>query len=154
MANSPNLRLEYIEANQSQKHVTAKQTYMADAWRDLLFNNFRHNDQADAAISSNVLTFTAPHDGYYLLGIGAKWETTGGSLPDNMRVGLSINSASPTEDRVGEVSGDDLMEIDFTQMTGLLSLSQGDTVEPKIYFTTNDGRVAADTNYFWGCQVA
>lgn len=130
------------------------QNYTAGAWQDLLMNNTRHNDQADAAIASNVLTFTAPHDGYYMFGLGATYETTGGSAPTKMQIGLSVNSATPAADTIGTVGDAALVSQETqAQVTALLKLSKDDTVEPKIFFTTNDGRVLANENYFWGCQI-
>jgi hypothetical protein len=70
-------------------------------WQDLLFNNRRHNDHTVAAIDSNVLTFTAPADGIYMFRLGATYEDTGGSAPTKMQVGLSVNGAAPTGDRIG-----------------------------------------------------
>lgn len=130
------------------------QNYTAGSWTDLLMNNLRHNDQGDAAISSNVLTFTAPHDGYYIFGVGATFENPG-TTPTKMQVGLSINSAAPTADTIG-TTGDAAFVSGETSCnaTAMLKLSAGDTVEPQIFFTTNNGRVLADENYFWGAQIA
>ena len=131
------------------------QNYTAGAFQDLLFNNFTHNDQADAAIASNVLTFTAPHDGYFMFGLGATYETTGGTAPTKMQVGLSKNGAAPSGDTLGTV-GDATITDGETQakVMALLKLAKNDTVKAKIFFTTNNGRVKANENYFWGCQIA
>ncbi len=131
------------------------QNYAAGSFLDLLFNNFEHDDQNDAAISSNVLTFTAPHDGYYLFGLNATYETTGGTAPTKMQVGLSKNGAAPSGDTLG-TAGDAAITDGKTQaqVTTLLKLAKNDTVKPKIFFTTNNGRVKANENYFWGCQIA
>lgn len=124
--------------------------YTAGAWRQLQFNNTRHNDQG--AFGSNI--FTAPHDGYYYFGAGATFETPG-RLPTKMEIGLSINGAAPTPDTI-DTTGDAKITTLETAVatTGLLKLTAGDTVEAQIRFTTNDGRVAADLNYFWGAQIA
>lgn len=123
--------------------------YTAGAWRQLSFNNTRHNDQS--AFGSNV--FTAPHDGYYAFGAGATFETPG-TIPTKMQIGLSVNGATPTSDTI-DTTGDATITTLETAVatTGLLKLSAGDTVEAQIFFTTNNGRVAADLNYFWGHQV-
>lgn len=123
--------------------------YTAGAWRVLQQNNTRHNDQS--AWASNV--FTAPHDGYYLFGVGATFETPG-TIPTKMQVGLSINSAAPTPDTVGTTGDATIVSLEtHVNTTALLKLSAGDTVNAAIYFTGNDGRVLADENYFWGHQV-
>lgn len=123
--------------------------YTAGAWRQLLFNNTRHNDQS--AFGSNV--FTAPHDGYYAFGAGATFETPG-TIPTKMQIGLSVNGAAPTSDTI-DTTGDATITTLETAVatTGLLKLTAGDTVEAQIFFTAKNGRVAADLNYFWGHQV-
>lgn len=129
------------------------QNYVAAAWRDLLVNVARHNDQAALVIAANVGTFTAPHDGYYLFGIGATFDSPG-TTPTKMQVGLSINGASPTSDTIG-TTGDAALVTGETacNATAFLKLAAGDTVKPKIFFTTADGRVLASENYFWGAEV-
>lgn len=39
------------------------------------------------------------------------------------------------------------------ELTALLKLTAGDTVELNAMFETNDGYVEADNNYFWGAQI-
>jgi hypothetical protein len=148
-------KVNLVAHSKFSAYLNFGQNYAAGAWQDLLFNNFRHNDQGDAAVAANVLTFTAPHDGYYLFGIGATYETTGGAAPDKMQVGISVNGAAPNGDNVG-TAGDAAITDGETQAlaTVLLKLSANDTVSPQIFFTTNDGRVKADENYLWACQIA
>lgn len=130
------------------------QTYTMGAWRDFLVNNFRHNDQSSITVVSNVATFTAPHDGYYLFGLGATYQSPGGSSPDFMKVGLSVNGANPTGDRLA-VTGDASFVATETAvyLSSLIKLSSGDTVNPQVYFETNNGRIPANENYFWGAQI-
>jgi hypothetical protein len=129
--------------------------YTAGSWHDLLFNNFRHNDQGDAATDgSNVLTFTAPSAGYYLFGAGVVYEA--GSAPTKMQIGFDVNaSGTPLSDTLG-TTGDATFVSGETacNTTALLKLAAGDTVNPKIFFTTNTGRVLADENYMWGVRIA
>lgn len=146
-------KVSFEEHSKFSAYLNFGQDYTAGAWRDLLVNNTRHNDQGDLAISSNVGTFTAPHDGYYLFGIGATYEA--GSAPTKMQVGLSVNGATPNSDTLG-TTGDATVVSGETscRATALLKLTAGQTVNPKIFFTTNNGRVLANENYFWGCQIA
>lgn len=131
------------------------QTYTAGAWQTLGANVARHNDQGDLVIASNVGTFTAPHDGYYIFGASATYETTGGTAPVRMQVGLSVNGANPTGDRINSTGDATIVTLETTAaVTGVLKLTAGDTVVPKVFFTTNNGRVAADLNHFWGAQIA
>lgn len=125
------------------------QNYTAGAWRIMQFNNTRHNDQL--AFASN--TFTAPHDGYYMFGAGATFETPG-TIPTKMQIGFSVNGADPTPDTIGTTGDATITTLEtHVNTTALLKLSAGDTVNAVIFFTTNDGRVLADENYFWGYQV-
>lgn len=66
-----------------------------------------------------------------------------------MQVGLSVNGTAPAGDTIG-TAGDALITGGETQaqVTALLQLSEGDEVNPKILFTTNDGRVLANENFF------
>jgi len=126
------------------------QNYTAGAWRVLEQNNTRHNDQS--AWASNL--FTAPHDGYYLFGAGATFETPG-TIPTKMSVGLSVNGATPTSDTIGTTGDATITSLEtHVNTTGLLKLTAGQTVNAAIFFTTNNGRVLADANYFGGMQVA
>lgn len=130
-------------------YLSFGQNYTAGAWQQLQFNNTRHNDQS--AFASN--TFTAPHDGYYAFGAGATFETPG-TIPTKMQIGFSVNGASPTSDTIGTAGDATITTLEtHVNTTALLKLSAGDTVEAEIFFTTNNGRVLANENYFWGHQV-
>ncbi|UFK26776.1 ribonuclease III [Roseobacter phage RDJL6] len=126
----------------------------ANTWTKVSINNTRHNDQGDFSAGSNV--FTAPHDGYFCFGAGYTFKANA-TVPEEIRVGLSVNGAAPTEDRAMTFAD----SFNFTatlktsvQLTGLLKLTAGDTVEMQAYMGTNDGYVEADSNHFWGHQVA
>lgn len=149
-------RVDIVQNAKASAYLNFGQTYTAGSWTDLLMNNTRHNDQSAAAISGgNVLTFTAPVDGYYMCGVGATYETTGGTAPTKMSVGISVNGSTPTGDRIG-VAGDATITDGETQaqVSALIKLSAGDTLAPKVNFVTNNGRVLADNNYFWAARVA
>ncbi|UFK26658.1 ribonuclease III [Roseobacter phage RDJL3] len=125
----------------------------ANTWTKVPCNNARHNDQG--AFNGTTNLFTAPHDGYYSFGAGFTFKENA-TVPTEIRVGLSINGAAPTEDR-------SLTFADTFNMTGtlktsvnigaLLKLSASDTVEMQVYMATNDGYVEANSNHFWGHQV-
>jgi len=74
------------------------QTVTAGAWATIPFNNERHDDQTSFDTGSG--RFTAPHAGYYLFGAKFTLENPGSSVPTEIKVGLSINGATPTEDRI------------------------------------------------------
>ncbi|EJW10163.1 hypothetical protein A33M_0412 [Rhodovulum sp. PH10] len=146
-------RVDHVRGAKFSAYLNYGQDYAAGAWRDLLFNNFRHNDQGAAAIVSNVLTFTAPTAGVYLFGLSATYEA--GSAPSKMQVGLSVSGATPTADTLG-TTGDATFVSGETQCrtTALLSLAAGATVGPKIWFTGANGRVLGNENVFWGVRIA
>jgi Protein of unknown function (DUF2793) len=127
-------------------------TYAA-GWLDMLANIARHNDQGDLVIASNVATFTAPHDGYYMFGAGATLET--GGTPTAWQLGISVNNATPASDTISNSGGDATFTTLESGMstTALLKLTAGQTVKAKLNIT-GGGRVVADRNYFWGCQIA
>ncbi|MDQ0324282.1 hypothetical protein J2R99_000131 [Rhodopseudomonas julia] len=134
-------------------YLSYGQNYAAGAWRDMLFNNFRHNDQLAAIIASNVLTFTAPSDGIYLFGLAGTFEA-GAGTPSKLQVGLSVNGAPPTGDTIG-TTGDAAFVSGETQVqaSALLKLAAGDTVNPKICPTGAAGRILANENFFWGTRL-
>ena len=122
----------------------------ASAWFTVDINTLDHNDQG--AISSGV--FTAPHDGYYSFGGGVRHKTNG-TVPSAVILGFSVNGSNPSPNhqaRAGEGSGS-VDDDTYVQVTSLLKLSSGDTVELKAYFLTNDAYIDANYSYFWGHQV-
>jgi hypothetical protein len=122
----------------------------AGAWTDIAFNTARHNDQGDWSAG----TFTAPHDGYYMFGVGYRWKVNS-LIPADIRVGLSVNAANPTADAQATTGDATITSLQsFVQVTALLKLSSGDTVQGMAFMTTNDGYVEADNNFFWGAQIA
>ncbi len=138
------------EHSKFSAYVNYDKYIAADTWTDIAFNNARHNDQGDWSAG----TFTAPADGYYLFGTGYRFKANS-TVPDDIRVGLGINAADPTADRAATSGDATIVTLQSTvQMTGLLKLSAGDTVQAMAYMTTNDGYVEADSNHFWGCKIA
>ena len=133
-------------------YVNYDQYNAADAWFTVAMNNTRHNDQG-AFDASTDNDFTAPHDGYYCFGGGITHKLNG-TAPTYMAVGISVNGATPTADTIQKYTADMTDGEASVQTTAFLKLSSGDTVELQAYFATNDGYVEADTNYFWGHQVA
>ncbi|GJM01979.1 MAG: hypothetical protein DHS20C08_04800 [Rhodomicrobium sp.] len=121
----------------------------ADSWSLIDNNNARHNNQGDWGAG----IFTAPTEGYYLFGAGYRFKANG-SVPSDIRVGLSINAATPTADRTSTSGDATIVTLQSSvQVTALLHLSAADTVRAMAYMTTNDGYVEADSNVFWGCRL-
>jgi hypothetical protein len=153
VANRTTGAVSLIEHPKFSAYLNFGQNYTAGAWQDMLCNIARHNDQGDLVITSNVPTFTAPHAGYYAFGVSGVYETTGGTAPDAFSIALSVNGTI-FEDTIcsrGDaaiVSGETSV-----QTTALLKLAAGDTVKPRVFFTTNNGRILANRNAFWGHQV-
>lgn len=147
--------VDHTEGSKFSYYTSFGKDYTAGSWHDLEFNTQRHNDQGDVSVDgSNVLTFTAPTAGYYLFGLGVVYEA--GSAPTKMQIGLDVNaSGTPLSDTLG-TAGDATFVSGETSCntTALLKLSAGDTVNPKIQFTTNTGRVLANEDYIWGVRIA
>lgn len=145
--------VEFTQHPKFSAYLNFGQTITAGAWAQIPFNNTRHNDQG--AFGSSI--FTAPHDGYYVFGAGYVFEDPGSSIPLEMRIGLSVNGATPTEDRAFTLA-DSYNQLATTtsslNITGMLKLTAGDTVEVQVFFVTNNGRILADENHFWGAQIA
>lgn len=125
----------------------------AGAWFTLDINNVRHNNQA--ALYTADAVFRAPHDGYYIFGAGCRHKTNS-TVPAAMLLGFSINSASPTGDRLTQTGEGGAAIDDYTSLnlTACMHLSANDTVEAQAYFVTNDAYLDADYSYFWGAQIA
>lgn len=147
-----------VELTQHPKfsaYLNFGQTITAGAWAKIPFNNERHDDQS--SFSTGTSQFTAPHDGYYIFGAGYVFEDPGSSIPDEMRIGFSINGAAPQADRSITFADSYNFLISTkssVRMSALLKLSASDTVEVQAFFLTNNGRILADENHFWGAQVA
>lgn len=146
-------QVKHPAAPKFQAYCDFGQNYAADAWADLYANNTRHNDQGAFSSVSNVGVFTAPHDGYYMIGASATFETPG-TIPTKMEIGLSVNAATPTGDTVDTTGDATITTLETSVRTqAVLKLTAGQTVRAMIRFTTNGGRVAADLNSFWGFEI-
>lgn len=145
-------RVSFQEHPKFSCYCNFGQTYAA-GWTDMTANIAQHNDQGDLVIASNIATFTAPHDGYYMFGAGATLET--GGAPTAWQIGISVNNATPASDTISAGEGDASFVTLESGMstTALLKLTAGQTVKAKINIT-GGGRITANRNYFWGCQIA
>jgi len=145
-----------VELTQHPKfsvYVNYDQYNAASAWFTVACNTADHNDQGAFDATTNN-DFTAPHDGYYAFGAGIRHKTNG-TVPSGIILGFSVNGANPTPNnqaRTGEGSAS-IDDGTYVQITSLLKLSAGDTVELQAFFLTNDGYIDASFNYFWGHQV-
>jgi hypothetical protein len=138
------------ESSKFSSYVNYDKYIPANSWSSMSTNNARHNNQGDWSAG----IFTAPSDGYYQFGAGFRFKING-TVPTDIRIGIGINGNNPTDDRA-ITNGDAtiITEQSSVQITVLLNLSAGDTVQPLVYMTTNDGYVEKDNNFFWGCRLA
>lgn len=142
--------VSFPEHSKFSSYVNFDKYIAAGAWTDIAFNNSRHNDQGDWSAG----TFTAPHDGYFLFGAGYRFKANA-TVPADIRVGISVNGATPTADAVATAGDATIVTLQsFVQVTALKKLTAGQTVTGVAFMTTNDGYVEADSNFFWGHQVA
>jgi len=152
--NSTTAAVDLPQHSKFLAYLNFGQNYTAGAWRNLGQNITVHNDQADLAIAANVGTFTAPHDGYFLFGCTATFEA-GAGAPTAMRLGFSVNGAAPADYTTAATGDSAFVTLETSGIaTTMLKLTAGDTVNASIFFATNNGRVAANRNSFWGAQIA
>lgn len=142
--------VDFFEHSKFSAYVNFDRYVAADTWTLIDNNNARHNDQGDWGSG----LFTAPHDGYYLFGAGYRFKANS-TVPTDIRIGLSVNAAAPLADRIA-TSGDATIVTlqSMVQITGLIKLTAGQTVSARAFMSGFDGYVEADSNYFWGCQIA
>lgn len=145
-------KVSFAEHSKFSAYVNYDKYIGVATWTSFSPNNTRHNDQGD--FDAGASKFTAPHAGYFLFGAGYRFKANA-TVPDDIRVGLSVNGALPTADAIA-TSGDAAIATlqSFVQMTALLSLAVGDTVEAKAFMSAHDGYVEANSNFFWGVQIA
>jgi hypothetical protein len=145
-------KVSFDEHSKFSAFVNFDKYIPAAAWTNFQPNNTRHNDQGDYDTGAN--RFTAPHAGYFLFGAGYRFKANA-AIPDDIRVGLSVNSASPAADATATAGDATITTLQsFVQATALLKLAAGDTIEAMAFMTTNDGYVEANSNFFWGAQIA
>jgi hypothetical protein len=138
--------VSFAEHSKFSAYVNFDKYIPAGAWTNFQPNNTRHNDQVDYDAGANK--FTAPHAGYFLFGAGYRFKANA-TAPDDIRVGFSINGGAPNLDATA-TSGDAAITTlqSFVQVTALLKLSAGDTVEAMAFMTGHDGYVEANSNFF------
>lgn len=132
-------------------YVNYDQYIGADTWTKIALNADRHN--AQSVFAAGTSRFTAPRTGVYSFGAGYLFKLNSVD-PRYLRVGLSVNGATPTEDATG-TAGDWGVVDGETQpvVTGLLSLTVGDTVEAQAFFADDDGFIKAESGYLWGLEA-
>lgn len=142
--------VSFAEHSKFSAYVNFDRYVAANTWTLIDNNNARHNDQGDWASG----LFTAPHDGYYLFGAGYRFKANS-TVPTDIKVGLSVNAATPLDDRIATTGDATIVTLQSSvHITGLIKLTAGQTVSARAYMTGFDGYVEANSNYFWGCQIA
>ena len=145
-------KVSLAEHSKFSAYVNYDKYIGAGAWTSMGMNNARHNDQGDFDAGAGV--FTAPHAGYFLFGAGYQFKANS-TVPTAIRVGLSVNGAAPASDAYIAQGDATIVTLESgVQITAMLKLSAGDTVDVQAYMATNDGYVLANANHFWGCQIA
>lgn len=143
-------------------HCNFDNTYAAavsPTWADFLINNEDFDTQNSVGIVSNVATFTAPSDGYYLFGLSGTIINVFGSTGnvDRTQIGLSINGVDPVaQDQASTGFHNFSSRFETVTLTTLLSLSLNDTVNPQILVTgaaTENIVIGNAENKFWGHRV-
>ena len=130
--------------------LSAAATISADTWTTVAFNT--EAEDTASALASGV--FTAPQAGTYLFGATLLYQQDT-TTPAEMRVGISLNDATPTNYQQSKLPSAALVsnrtKVDVTVS---LIMAQGDTARVKVYMETNSGKVAGtNTCFFWGFLI-
>lgn len=133
-------------------HATnsAAQSVTSGAWATATFNTEQFDTSSNFASSA----FTAPTTGLYMFGGGYLIDLTG-SAPAAARVGFGLNGADPVNYArfISPVGATDLT----TSLTfaSIMPLSASDTVDMRVFFSTNGADLAGTNNtFFWGYRIA
>ena len=121
-----------------------------DAWTRIGINSTTYNDQNCFDAAANC--FTAPVSGTYLFGASLLYKTNG-SAAARMSGRLVLNGMSDIPGSFAEIAGPHESLRTTLQISTLVPLAAGDTVELQGYFRMADGYVAADQTTFWGTKV-
>lgn len=127
------------------------QAITAGSWTVVTLDNEIFDNGAGFA-SNN---FTAPIAGIYLIGGQANIQITG-SVPVDVRLGVSINGAAPTNSDRAIIAADAIDNLSsVVSFQTIFSLSASDTVGLRCFMTTNGASLAATNNtVFWGIRLS
>jgi len=121
-----------------------------DAWTRIGINSTDYNDQNCFDPAANC--FRAPVPGTYLFGASLLYKTNA-SAATLMSGRFALNGAVGVPGSFAEIAGPHQSLRTALQISTLVPLSAGDTVELQGYFRLADGYIAADQTTFWGMKV-
>lgn len=129
-----------------------------DTWTKIPFNDTDYNDQA--AFDAGDNEFVAPVAGLYQISakVNYKWNAgnpTGPSDPvtDAMHLRARVNGTAVDRSLVRNRNSWGMLD-QSTQLSVLLWLEPGDTVDIQVFMAELDAYVEANTNFFSGFRVA
>lgn len=122
----------------------------AGIWTKIGINEAEYDEQGCFDAANNQ--FIAPAAGTYLVGASLLYKRDA-SNDARMRARLVLNGTTEIKGSSGEISGTHETLATALQLTTLLPLAAGDTVELQGSFREAAGYFAADHTTFWGVKV-
>ena len=126
--------------------ISGDQTITADAWAtvDLAYTDFDVTSSVD--LTNNRID--APCDGYYAVQAVVLYKIIS-TAPTSFKIGFSVNGATPETYHTASF-GSSLATDDSLTLASLIWLDQGDTLELKVYYGTNNAYVQGLSSGFSG----
>lgn len=109
------------------------------------FNNDDFNDAG--AFSPSANTFTAPVAGTYSFGFSMRFRANA-AVPSKVVAAFYKNGSELGRGRA--VSGAPVDDVTTYNLTALVALAAGETIDVRVTFTSNDGYIKAVQSQFWG----
>lgn len=144
-------RVSHPQTPRFRACVNYRQEINEQNWQKIGFNDAEYNDQLCFDPVNNV--FVAPESGTYVLGIHAIYEKAN-SNSARLRCRLTRNSSDVIQGTTREVSSGHLTTKTGLDISTLVSLSKGDTVEAQANYRNAIGYLMANETVFWGYKVA
>jgi hypothetical protein len=120
----------------------------ANTWTKIQFNNADSNDQASFSGGSN--NFTAPFTAPYTFGFSLRFKANG-TVPTKVIATFYKNGSELGRGRA--ISGAPADDVTTYNLSVLTPLAQGDVIDVRVNFATNDGYIEADQSHFWGAYI-
>ncbi len=113
------------------------------------FNNDDFNDAG--AFSPSTNSFTAPAAGTYVFGFSLRFRANA-TVPSSVVAAFYKNATELGRGRA--VSGAPVDDVTTYNLTALVALAAGETIDVRVTFTANDGYIKAAQSHFWGHALA
>lgn len=112
------------------------------------FNNDDVNEAG--AFSASTNNFTAPAASIYAFGFSIRFRANA-AVPTKVVATFFKNGAELGRGRA--VSGAPVDDVTTYNLSAMVPLAQGDVIDVRVSFTTNDGYIKAGQSHFWGYSI-